>query len=65
MGLIDHQKADATPAQLVHHMAVLKAFGRSDHDSGAAVQLGKELVSDVISLAAAKTNAVYSCPLEP
>ena len=62
MGLINYQKADATSAEFVHHMAVLKAFGRGDHDSGAAVQLGKQFSSDVNSLSTAEAYAVYSCP---
>ena len=39
VGLVNHEKTDFPSAQLVHHEAVLEAFGRGDHDPGAAVQL--------------------------
>ena len=60
MGLIDHQKADATPAQFVHNIAVLEAFGCGDHNPGTAVQFGEEFLSGVICLAAAQAYAVDS-----
>ena len=60
VGLVNHQEADATPAQLVHHMAVLEAFGRGDYDSGTPVQFCEKLAPDVMRLAAVQAYAINS-----
>ena len=58
MGFVHHKEADAALCQFTHNKTVLEAFGCGDHDPGSAVQLGEQLASVLVRLAASQADAV-------